>query len=113
MDVHDCAICGLPAVRDDWIRTLVANLTIAIPVTSVVMIGSRARDEHLDSSDYDVVVVSPAFSSLPPLERTVQILEAWRGHRGLDAIGITPRELETDSVLCALIRNEGRIVYSS
>ncbi|MEK6606736.1 MAG: nucleotidyltransferase domain-containing protein [Myxococcota bacterium] len=79
----------------------------------MILFGSRARDEHVDTSDYDVAVVSPDFAGVAPVERSVAILRGWRGHRGLDAVGLTPAELaEPRSPLCQAILREGRVVWS-
>jgi uncharacterized protein len=106
---HDCIACGLVAVRQDWIEQLVD--TIDVEVAQVILFGSRARGEHVDSSDYDLVVVSADFEGVPPLERAYRIQRAWTGHRGLDAIGLTPEELRSGSIpICDTLEREGRMV---
>jgi len=59
----------------------------------IILFGSRARGEHLEGSDYDILVVSSKFKDIPFLKRMELIYELWDGDR-LDVICYTPDEFE-------------------
>jgi predicted nucleotidyltransferase len=46
---------------------------LPIPLTRALLFGSRARGEALEDSDWDLLVVSPAFRGMDYLSR-VQLL---------------------------------------
>jgi len=59
----------------------------------IILFGSRARGEHLEGSDYDILIVSSKFKHVPFLKRMELIYELWDGDR-LDVICYTPDEFE-------------------
>jgi len=42
---------------------------------AMILFGSRARDEHLKQSDYDLIIISKKFEGIHFLERIYQLLE--------------------------------------
>ncbi|MBI5480663.1 MAG: nucleotidyltransferase domain-containing protein [Deltaproteobacteria bacterium] len=75
---------------------MVARLRAAVPVSAVVVFGSRATGEHTQHSDYDLAVVSPAFAAEPRMFRRAAVLLAALGDvRGIDPVGLAPEELES------------------
>lgn len=60
----------------------------------IILFGSRARDDHLLESDYDLVLVSEAFRGVPWLERAPRVLALWDLKRGLEVLAYTPEEFE-------------------
>jgi hypothetical protein len=72
----------------------VARLRRALPLSAVVLFGSRARREHTQHSDYDLAVVSSAFAGEPRMYRRAErIFAALRGIHRLDPVGLAPDEL--------------------
>jgi hypothetical protein len=59
-----------------------------------VVFGSRARGDALSTSDLDVILVTPAFRSIPFLRRTVAVLEALDYPARLSPLCYTPEEFE-------------------
>ncbi|MGB9758075.1 MAG: nucleotidyltransferase domain-containing protein [Candidatus Bipolaricaulaceae bacterium] len=58
----------------------------------MILFGSRARGEELRHSDYDLVLVSPAFQGMPYPERIGALLGLWTMDVGLEPIALTPGE---------------------
>lgn len=80
----------------------------AIRVDAVVLFGSRATDDALDASDWDLAVVSEDFVGLDPVERGLTVVDCRAP--GLELVHLTPGELmEPDfSYLRCAILEEGR-----
>ena len=70
---------------------------------SVLLFGSRARNDWLADSDCDMIVVSDAFAGLPFGDRWNAINDRWDGPVDLEPIGVTPAEF-------AVARDGGGIV---
>lgn len=62
-------------------------------VHSIVLFGSRARGEHLKSSDYDVLIVAEGFENMSFYEREYLVLSRYRGRVPLEPWCYTPREV--------------------
>ncbi|MBI5804285.1 nucleotidyltransferase domain-containing protein [Candidatus Pacearchaeota archaeon] len=60
----------------------------------VILFGSRARGEHLEDSDIDVIVVSKKFNGINFRERIIEAYGMWDKKQGLDIICYTPEEFE-------------------
>ena len=43
----------------------------------ILLFGSRARDEHLKTSDYDILIVSESFQGVHFLETNIQTFRVW------------------------------------
>jgi hypothetical protein len=84
---------GLRAVEPALTQYL-ERLQQRFNLAAVVVIGSRARGDHWQHSDLDLLVVSPDFAAVPrPFERIGLLLEGWQGPVALEPIGLTPEEL--------------------
>lgn len=60
----------------------------------VILFGSRARGDHLLTSDVDLVLVSPSFEGRSEDDRMVRALELWDGPVSLQPLCFTPGEFE-------------------
>jgi len=60
----------------------------------VILFGSRAGDEHLENSDYDIIVVSRRFQGCHFLDRLAMLFDLWDCELGLDILAYTPEEFE-------------------
>ncbi len=58
----------------------------------ILLFGSRARDDHLKHSDYDIIIVSEEFEGIHFLERIYQLLEFWDYNFDVDILPYTPDE---------------------
>jgi hypothetical protein len=66
-----------------------------MPVSAVILFGSRATGEYTQHSDYDLAVVSPAFANEPRMFRRAEALFGALGEvRGVDPVGLAPDELD-------------------
>ncbi|HEV8131640.1 MAG TPA: nucleotidyltransferase domain-containing protein [Acidobacteriota bacterium] len=105
-------LCGVEAIRRDWIDGLLRNLRREIAVDELYVFGSRAKNEHLTWSDYDVCVVSSHFRSLPFWKRMELVLGCWEGERAVEPVCFTPEEFQRgDSTLIGEIRRQGIRIY--
>ncbi|WP_243094729.1 nucleotidyltransferase domain-containing protein [Thermus thalpophilus] len=62
-----------------------------LPIALALLFGSRARGEALEESDYDLLIVSPAFRGMPYLERLL-LLHRILPLRHVDYVALTPEE---------------------
>ncbi|HEY8449628.1 MAG TPA: nucleotidyltransferase domain-containing protein, partial [Bacillota bacterium] len=69
-----------------------------------ILFGSRARGDALISSDYDLILVSPAFARMPFAERAARVLEFWTLEAPLEALCYTPEEFEQKAAGLTMIR---------
>ena len=59
----------------------------------VILYGSRARGTARKDSDYDVIVISPAFKNMDFLDRGAKLYYMKRNiHAAMDIVGYTPEE---------------------
>jgi predicted nucleotidyltransferase len=83
---------GLRAV-EPALTQYVERLRQRFDLAAVIVIGSRARGDHWQESDLDLLVVSPDFAAIPRrFERIGLLLVEWRGPVALEPIGMTPEE---------------------
>ena len=74
------------------------------PDAKVYLFGSRARDDHWVTSDFDFLVVSKQFGGQSPSERTGALLKLWSYHRDADIICLTPEEFERQKKRSTLLK---------
>ena len=60
-----------------------------------LVFGSRAGEDYLHSSDYDILVISPGFGKTSFLKRASVLLGYWERPESADLFGFTPKELES------------------
>jgi len=65
-----------------------------INLNKMIMFGSRARNEELEYSDVDVIVVSKDFENLKFKQRPNKFLDSWKYPIDLEIICYTPEEFE-------------------
>lgn len=61
-------------------------------VKHLILFGSRARGDNFVTSDYDFVIVSPAFSGKPFITRASQLYHLWHSNCDLELLCYTPEE---------------------
>ena len=63
-------------------------------IQRMILFGSRARGDHLRTSDIDLIVISEDFRGMHFLERIRRIARLWDGDLRLEVLPYTPEELE-------------------
>ncbi len=70
------------------------RLSQVLRLEKLILFGSRARGDHLVTSDYDFIVVSPDFEGKPFIQRGLVLYDLWTAAEGFDALCYTPQEFE-------------------
>ena len=70
----------------------------------VIIFGSRARGEHLEDSDIDVLVISDKFEGVDFRERIIKAYGWWDKKQGLDIICYTLEEFEKKKKQIGLVQ---------
>jgi|SRR3989344_1714393 len=71
----------------------------------IILYGSRAKGTAHKDSDYDIIVISPAFKHMNFLDRGAKLYYMKRNVRAaMDIIGYTPEEFKKQSKKITLIR---------
>lgn len=76
------------------LKALKKRLQQRFGVEKMLLFGSRARRDHLERSDIDVVVVSNGFRGVPFPKRLSDVSELWLDVPSLEALCYTPEEFE-------------------
>ena len=104
MDQHATAVTRPPI--EPVVRRFALLLRQEIGAERVLLFGSRARGQARDDSDYDLIVVSPAFAGVEPGRRGVGLWDLWYragGDAPLDLICVTPDEFAVARARISLI----------
>ena len=79
-------------IRDiEQLRSIVRLLPLKLE--GAYLFGSRARGDHLEGSDWDVMLIAPDFASMPFPQRGTYILENSTLRR-VDLLCYTPGEIK-------------------
>jgi len=70
----------------------------------ILLFGSRARGDHLEESDIDLLVVSGEFERIPFRERMVQAYGMWDKKEDLEQLCYTPKEFEAKKKEIGIVR---------
>ncbi|MHA1694019.1 MAG: nucleotidyltransferase domain-containing protein [Candidatus Helarchaeota archaeon] len=60
----------------------------------IILFGSRARGDHLENSDIDLIVISDKFKNIPFRKRLIQAYGSWDNKINLEIICYTFEEFE-------------------
>lgn len=74
------------------LETYLEGLSNMFNLDSVILFGSRSRKEHLDVSDYDLLIIGDFKVDFLERLRIVGHVKPWGIH--IDAIPVTPTEFE-------------------
>lgn len=85
-----------------------AKLKRRVDPSRVLLFGSRARSQHLASSDIDLLIVSDAFEGMPWRERLHLVLSLWDGKLALEPLCYTESEFKTRSKEISIVREAAR-----
>jgi predicted nucleotidyltransferase len=100
------------------LRAFVQRLHREMRLSAVLLFGSRARGDWLESSDVDLLVVSPDFAGVPYLTRLERLFVAWAdtSHLAAEVLGLTPDEFARRAQELSIIgeiARDGIVLYSA
>ncbi len=73
-----------------------------------ILFGSRARGDHFQHSDIDLLLVSGDFAGIPFPDRPSQLYVYWEGELPLEMLCYTPEEFERKRQMIGLVRDAVR-----
>jgi len=98
---------------DKEVKAFVRKLQKEFRPEKIILFGSRAKGEFWKRSDYDFVIVSPAFEGMHWLDRISIVVKLWDSLSDIDALPYTPKEFEekrkSSSVVRSAVRH-GRLI---
>ncbi|HVB08921.1 MAG TPA: nucleotidyltransferase domain-containing protein [Bacillota bacterium] len=99
------------------VQSFVQRICGRLNVSAVILFGSRARGDWLESSDVDLLVVSADWEGVPHLTRLERLFAEWAqaSRLGADLIGLTPEEYRRRAQELSIvgeIAREGIVVYA-
>lgn len=74
----------------------------------IVFFGSRARNNELLESDYDVLVVSQFFEGMKFYSRTEKMYDYWGEKEMLEALCYTPKEFKQKASQIGIVQEAAR-----
>ena len=88
---------GRKTILKKELSSFLSALLIKLPDAKVIVFGSRAKNEHLLESDYDLLVISKKFSAMSFMDRMIYLLSFWKIRKDADIFGLTPNEAKERS----------------
>lgn len=82
----------------------VENLKDDYSIEKVIFFGSRTRNDYLESSDFDVIVVSADFEGIFFTDRISKMYKYWKSPKSLEVFCYTPEEFERKSNQFCIVR---------
>ena len=76
------------------IRKFINKIEKIIPIEKIILFGSRARNDHLEDSDIDLIIISNDFEGTPFPERMDKLILHWESPHDLEALCYTPQEFK-------------------
>lgn len=86
------------------IADFVTRLRNSFPDVRVILFGSRARGDHLESSDYDLIIISKTFEDIPFIYRPAHIYPFWDLDQDVEPLCYTPKEFERKQKHLGIVR---------
>lgn len=74
-------------------------------IERAIIFGSRARGDHLEESDLDLILVSRDFKGVFFTDRSSQVHRYWDGDLGLEVLCYTPEEFEKKRRMIGLVQD--------
>ncbi|MBI3962610.1 MAG: nucleotidyltransferase domain-containing protein [Deinococcus sp.] len=85
---------GRLGIDQDALETFLQAVRTRFPLVRAILFGSRARGNELLESDYDLILVSPAFAPIPFPTRAAAINDLWHLDAPLEVLCYTPEEFQ-------------------
>lgn len=77
------------------LKRIKTKLSKKYHLNKILLFGSRARGDELQTSDLDLIVVSKDFKNIPFKKRPDDFLDEWRLPIDFEVICYTPKEFNT------------------
>ena len=86
---------------------------LGVRVELLVLFGSRVAGTATETSDFDVLVVSPSFEGLGVWQRAVLLGDAvWQLRLPIEAVAVTPEEWTTATrPLVSMVKAQKNLLY--
>ena len=78
---------------DERLKEFVKKVRKDFSDAKIFLFGSRTKDDALEDSDFDVIIISSKFSGENFFDRTTKMYDYW-AKGALDAFCYTPKEFE-------------------
>jgi len=86
------------------IRAFVKRLRTQFAIDKAIFFGSRARGDNLQTSDYDIILVSRDFEGIFFTERMALVYGFWDDPAVLEPLCYTPEEFERKKLQIGIVR---------
>ena len=90
--------------QDKKLREFIKKVKEKFKPEKVLLFGSRARGEHLESSDYDILIVSERFRGYEFKERIVEAYRLIDKPLNVEILCYTPEEFERRSKELCIVK---------
>ncbi|HLC32447.1 MAG TPA: nucleotidyltransferase domain-containing protein [Candidatus Nanoarchaeia archaeon] len=77
---------------DDVSKQFARKIKKKLGASRIILFGSRARGDFFEYSDYDFIIISPAFDGVHWLERISCVVKQWDSDRSIDVLPYTESE---------------------
>lgn len=95
---------GALGIDHKALTTFLRAVQRRFPLERAILFGSRARETELCTSDYDIILVSPAFAGMPFTERARAVAESWTLPLPLEVLCYTPDEFAARAAGLTMVR---------
>ncbi|MFH1751503.1 MAG: nucleotidyltransferase domain-containing protein, partial [archaeon] len=85
------------SIKDRKVKEFIKKVKNKFKVEKLLLFGSRARNDYLNNSDYDFLIVSRDFEKVHFLDRISLVLKKTMPDFGIDVLCYTPKEFEKKS----------------
>ncbi len=90
------------------LREFIKKVKAKYQDSRIILFGSRARDEHLEGSDYDFIIISEKFSGIGFADRIEQIQSLWANHADVEPLCYTPEEFDEKKMEIGIVKEAAR-----
>ena len=90
--------------QDERLREFIGRVKEKFKPEKVLLFGSRARGEHLDDSDYDILIVSERFRGQEFKERIIEAYGLIDKPLNVEILCYTPEEFERRSKELCIVK---------
>ncbi|MDZ4279064.1 MAG: nucleotidyltransferase domain-containing protein [Dehalococcoidia bacterium] len=99
---------GTRATEDGVVDRLKSRIGEHLRVETLILFGSHARGVATESSDYDLIVVSPDFEGVAFIRRSARLLPLRERGISYDFLCYTPAEFKKLSAELTVVREAAR-----
>jgi len=85
------------------IKLFLKNIQKKFKPEKIILFGSRARDDALEDSDFDLLIISKKFKGMNQYKRIISIYSLERESVSVDVICLTPEEYSQRSEELSII----------